>query len=124
MKTIEYLPTGHIFQMPDEDADALLKKFPESYRIHDAFVRCEFVHKCEAQCDGAIENTEICDSYSLHRKLEALDSENTKYKESLQKIKEVLSKYQLKEDMDTIIASPLEDCCKILEIVNEVFEDD
>ena len=25
MKTIEYLPTGHIFQMPDEDADALLK---------------------------------------------------------------------------------------------------
>jgi len=33
MYKIMYLPTGHIFTLPDETAQELKKKFPEDYKI-------------------------------------------------------------------------------------------
>lgn len=33
MFKITYLPTGHIFELPDEAAKELKEKFPDDYRI-------------------------------------------------------------------------------------------
>ena len=33
MYKISYLPTGHIFVLPDDEAKALKEKFPEDYKI-------------------------------------------------------------------------------------------
>lgn len=33
MFKIEYIPTGHIFELPDITAKELKQKFPEDYRI-------------------------------------------------------------------------------------------
>lgn len=34
------------------------------------FERCKYANDCDAQCSGAIENSETCDSFQLHQKLE------------------------------------------------------
>ena len=33
MYKIEFIPTGHIFELPDITAEELKQKFPEDYRI-------------------------------------------------------------------------------------------
>lgn len=33
MYKIEFIPTGHIFELPDMTADELKEKFPEDYKI-------------------------------------------------------------------------------------------
>lgn len=33
MYKITYIPTGHIFKLPDNTAEDLKKKFPEDYKI-------------------------------------------------------------------------------------------
>ena len=33
MYKISYIPTGHVFELPDEAAKELKEKFPEDYRI-------------------------------------------------------------------------------------------
>lgn len=34
------------------------------------FERCKYANECDAQCSGAIENSETCDSFQLHQSLE------------------------------------------------------
>lgn len=34
------------------------------------FERCKYANECDAQCSGAIENSETCDSFQLHQELE------------------------------------------------------
>lgn len=34
------------------------------------FERCKYANECDAQCSGAIENSETCDSFQLHQNLE------------------------------------------------------
>ena len=72
------------------------------------FERCKYANDCDAQCDGAIENSETCDSFQLHQQLEQavnqynqvvkqnrdLQSECNVYnKKVLEEIKEIAGKF-------------------------------
>jgi DNA repair exonuclease SbcCD ATPase subunit len=71
------------------------------------FERCKYANDCDAQCDGAIENSETCDSFQLHQQLEQavtqynqvvkqnrdLQSECNVYKKALEEIKEIAGKF-------------------------------
>jgi DNA repair exonuclease SbcCD ATPase subunit len=71
------------------------------------FERCKYANDCDAQCDGAIENSETCDSFQLHQQLgqavnqynqvvkqyRDLQSECNVYKKALEEIKEIAGKF-------------------------------
>lgn len=44
------------------------------------FERCKYANECEAECNTAIENTEICDSFQLFEKLKRKEQECDKLK--------------------------------------------
>lgn len=71
------------------------------------FERCKYANECDAQCSGAIENSETCDSFQLHQSLEQavnqynqvvkqnkdLQTECNTYKTALIGIKEIANKF-------------------------------
>ena len=71
------------------------------------FERCKYANECDAQCSGAIENSETCDSFQLHQQLgqavnqynqvvkqnRDLQSECNVYKKALEEIKEIAGKF-------------------------------
>lgn len=71
------------------------------------FERCKYANDCNAQCSGAIENSETCDSFQLHQKLEQavnqynqvvkqnkdLQTELNNYKRALEEIRTACQYY-------------------------------
>lgn len=58
---------------------------------------CEFLNICETNCNGNLEDTEMCHCYELYKQLErkGKEQECEKYKQTLIRIKEIAEPYRM-----------------------------
>lgn len=56
MYKISYIPTGHVFELPDEAAKELKEKFPEDYKILEKNGKkfCDRIKKRQKTVDKSI----------------------------------------------------------------------
>ena len=100
-------------------AEKLTKLF--AYILNNYDLKCSEISDTEA--DVTVYDL-VDDFMELKEDAEIIESNAHDYRDALVKIRDILKKYQLRVDMKTIIASPLDDCCEISEIVNEVISED
>lgn len=91
------------------------------------FERCKYANECDAQCSGAIENSETCDSFQLHQELEQavnqynqvvkqnkdLQAESNHYKNGLRNILDYCTEFQAELGQPDMLC---------IEIKNRIYE--
>lgn len=92
MIAIKYLITGHVFCLPDRDAKALLKAFPNEYRMLGS--KIAEAEKFKQSLDEI--QSELNEENAVQKflkKIDNLEQERNKYKSVLKEIRETAKSY-------------------------------